>query len=132
MINIPVLSEEFGYQISALFYQLSRPNPDPNDVSRYYCPVEQHPVSGYWYLRMPDDDEFPISKKASTVKLVNALKPFREAGIIDNNDLETIKIAIAQNKGKKIIPNLFFPGYWKELAVADSDFELKLPSTQSQ
>ena len=122
MINIPATSEEFAYKISNLFYKLSRPNPDPNDISKYYCAVQKHPKTDVFYLRMPEEDYFPIALDASDEKLIEALLPFTEMGLITDSDLETIKGAIAVNKGSETILQKFCPEYWKELAVPDSDF----------
>ena len=123
MLNIPVESEEFGWQISALFYQLSRPQGTrmDEDCTQYYCEVVQEPVTQVYYLRIPLEP-FAISVQADYTPLFNALAKFASQGLLPLEDIYQIKTAISDNKGKVASIAEYIPEYWKKLAIPDSKF----------
>ena len=61
-----VNTEEEALKLSRELYRLTRPNPDPRDVTLYLCEVEE--TKEGWVLKIPDI-EIPISKDADIKEL---------------------------------------------------------------
>ncbi|MGV2830568.1 hypothetical protein [Myxosarcina sp. GI1(2024)] len=127
MLNIPVSSETLGWEISKKLYELSRPHSvrDASDQTCYYCDVAQHPVTGFWYLRLPDIDSYPIHANADDSSLDGVLAPFEQQRLIDEQDMLAVREGISSNLGGYTQVDLFVPQYWKDLAVPDSEFAIE-------
>jgi hypothetical protein len=61
-----VATEEEALKLSRELYRLTRPNPDPRDVTQFLCEVEE--TKEGWVLKIPDV-EIPISKEADIKEL---------------------------------------------------------------
>ena len=66
-----VSTEEEALKLSRELYKLTRPNPHPEDVTKFLCEIEE--LKEGWVVKIPDI-EIPISKDADFTELQKYLQ----------------------------------------------------------
>lgn len=118
MLNIPVTSEERGWQVSELLYNLCKPE-GVDWVTRYYGVVQQHPLTDIYYLRLPNDGYLPIAINATLGNLEQVFLEF-----VTEAEVETLKQVVIDHRGSSINPDDYLPAFWLSQAIPDSELDV--------
>ena len=114
MNYIPVKDPAAAKELSERLYKLSRPNPDPEDVTTSLIGWVIHPDTGVVMMAFPDGLDLPIEVSSDPKTLSALLTPFVTAGSITTADIESIETKLTVSKGDRVPLLEILPTFWIE------------------
>jgi len=114
MKYIRVKDEIEAKKLSESLYRLSRPNPDPDDVTTCLIGWMIHPDTGAVMMMFPDDLDLPIAVSSNAKILNTVLTPFVAEGSITANDVKSIETKLTISKGERVALLDILPAFWIE------------------
>lgn len=105
-------SEQRANQFTRELYKISRPNPDPQDVTTSWFGVVKHPVTGQCALEVPDlnGEETYVSPQVNLNRLRSLLNP----SLADPGEVDNIVAEVNLRKGSRIKFFDLLPTYAKD------------------
>jgi len=114
MNYIPVKDPAAAKELSERLYKLSRPNPDPEDVTTSLIGWVIHPDTGAVMAALPDGLDIPIAISSDPKTLSALLTPFVAAGSITTADVTSIETKLTISKGSRVPLLDILPAFWIE------------------
>ena len=114
MNYIPVKNPAAARALSERLYKLSRPNPDPEDVTTSLIGWVIHPDTGAVMAALPDGLDLPIAVSSDPKALSALLTPFVTAGSISVADVTSIETKLTDSKGSRVPLLDILPTFWVE------------------
>ena len=109
---ISVASPERAKELSEKLYALSRPNPDPQDITKSLINWITHPETGAVMADIPDGIRLPVAVASDPKILATLLQPFVDTGKITAADVKQVETKLTQDKGKSILLTDILPDFW--------------------
>jgi len=108
---IPVSNPQRAKQLTESLYSLSRPNPNPDDVTTSLFSWVTHP-DGRVMADIPDGISLPIAVSSNPKILASLLQPFVLAKAITANDVLQIETTLTNSKGGSVLLTDILPAFW--------------------
>ena len=100
--------EQYGWQLSAAIWRLSRPEADGDSSTRYYVAPKAHPDTGYIYLPVDENDTQPVHAQAD----VDAILPLLTT--VEGDDRDALRDSLEAAKGSRVTVIDLFPAAIRE------------------
>ena len=114
MIYIKATNPSQAKLLSERLYKLSRPNPNPEDITTCLVSWITHPTTGDVMVCLPDGVDLPVSPLSDPKILATLLAPFVAAGKIATGDVDSIETKLMAAKGERIALLDILPSFWTD------------------
>ena len=109
---IPVSNPARAKELSEKLYALSRPNPDPQDITKSLINWITHLVTGAVMADIPDGIRLPVAVASDPKILATLLQPFVDTGKITAADVKQVETKLIEDKGKNVLLTDLLPDFW--------------------